>query len=74
MKTKTAASAAPSTSGPGATKPTPQPKVIRDGDFARVPNWPAALEDPAVAEAIKGMVYESYDIAGDSKIATYRPA
>jgi hypothetical protein len=39
-----------------------------------VPNWPAALEDPAVAEAIKGMVYESYDIAGDSKIATYRPA
>jgi hypothetical protein len=74
MKTKPAASAEPSISASGSTKPTPQPKVIRDGDFARVPNWPAALEDPAVAEAIKGMVYESYDIAGDSKIATYRPA
>jgi hypothetical protein len=37
-------------------------------------NWPAALEDPAVVEALKGMVYESYDIAGDSKTATYRPA
>jgi hypothetical protein len=39
-----------------------------------VPNWPAALEDSAVAEVVKGMVYESYDISGDSKTATYRPA
>ena len=38
-----------------------------------MPNWPAALENPAVAEAIKGMVYESYDIAAEGKIATYRP-
>jgi hypothetical protein len=74
MKTKRAASAEASTSDAGATKPTHQPKIDRQGDRIRVPNWPAALEDPAVAEAVKGMVYESYDIAGDSKTATYRPA
>jgi hypothetical protein len=32
------------------------------------------LADEAVAAAVKGMVYESYDIAGDTKTATYRTA
>ena len=39
-----------------------------------MPNWPAALKDPEVAETVAGMVYESYDIVGESKVATYRPA
>jgi hypothetical protein len=77
MKTKRDPSAAASTSDAGSTKPTQRPRlesVSRQGNHVRVPNWPAALEDPAVVEALKGMVYESYDIAGDSKTATYRPA
>jgi hypothetical protein len=32
------------------------------------------LADPDVADAVKGMVYESYEIAGKSKTATYRRA
>jgi hypothetical protein len=39
-----------------------------------VPNWPAALEDPAVAEALKGMVYESYELTGEAKTGIYRLA
>jgi len=74
MKTKTAASAAASTSDAGSTKPTPLPKVIREGDFARVPNWPAALEDAKVVAALKGFVYESYELTGESKTGIYRGA
>lgn len=74
MKTKTAASDEPSISASGSTKPTPQPKVIRDGDFARVPNWPAALEDAEVIGALKGFVYESYEFAGQAKTGIYRRA
>jgi hypothetical protein len=32
------------------------------------------LADPDVAAAVEGLVYESYEIAGDSKTATYRRA
>jgi hypothetical protein len=39
-----------------------------------VPNWPAALEDAEVIDALEGTVYESYDITGDTKTATYRRA
>jgi hypothetical protein len=74
MKTKTDRSAAASTSDAGSTKPTPQPKVIRDGDFARVTNWPAALEDAEVIAALKGFVYESYELTGEAKTGIYRRA
>jgi hypothetical protein len=58
-------------------KPTQPPRlesVIRQGNHVRVPNWPAALEDPAVVEALKGMVYESYEFAGEAKTGIYRRA
>jgi hypothetical protein len=74
MKTKPAASAAALTSDAGSTKPIPQPKVIREGDFARVPNWPAALEDAEVVASLKGFVYESYELTGEAKTGIYRRA
>jgi hypothetical protein len=74
MKTTKEPSPAPPAPASGATKPTKTRKFEAVGDRVRVPNWPAALKDPEVAETVAGMVYESYDIVGESKVATYRPA
>jgi hypothetical protein len=45
-----------------------------DGGFVQVPNWPAALEDPDVAAAIKGAVYEGYEQKAGQRVGVYRVA
>ena len=40
--------------------------------FVQVPNWPAALEDPDVADAIKDAVYEGYEQKAGARTGIYR--
>jgi hypothetical protein len=70
MKTKPAASADPSTSVSGSTKPTRQPEPI-DGAI-RLPGWPECLADEAVAASIKSAVYEGYEQKSGRRTGIYR--
>jgi hypothetical protein len=72
MKTKTAASAAPSTSEPGATKPTQLPRLEPVGGVIRLPNWPDCLADKAVAASIEGAIYEGYEQDKGQRTGIYR--
>jgi hypothetical protein len=72
MKTKTAASAAPSTSEPGATKPTRPPHLDPVDGVIRLPNWPDCLADKAVAASIEGAVFEGYEQKSGKRTAIFR--
>jgi hypothetical protein len=70
MKTKRDPSAAPSTSEPGATKPTPQLEPI--AGLIRVPGWPDCLADKAIAAQLKGAAFEGYEQDKGQRTGIYR--
>jgi hypothetical protein len=72
MKTKAAASAAASTSEPGATKPTRPPRLEPLGGLIRVPGWPDCLADKAIAAQLEGAVYEGYEQDQGQRTGIYR--